>query len=526
MLVLLIACANIANLMLARASGRRHELTMRLALGASRFRIARQLLVESLLLAVTGAALGLAFAQWGSHLIVAQLSTPRSTVVLDLALDWRVVGFTALVAVTTALLFGIAPALRIRRIDPIEALKEQSRSVAGGRRVFGAPLLVVQVAFTLVLIVAAGLFMRTFGKLATLDIGLDGDSVLVVDVDIARSRTGPDGRLALFERIREAAAAVPGVAGAGLSLITPVSGSGWNGPVELPDRPDVPVRERMSFYNSATPGWFAAFGTKLRSGRDFTDRDRPGGPAVAIANETFVRRYVKGQPVGQRIRYERGPEGITEVEIVGIVQDAAYRSVRDPIPPVLFLPLAQAHAEGPTRLSLSIRSASGSPALLTRSVSEAVSRLDRDVSLTFRPLASFIDGALVRERLLAMLSGFFAGLALLLAGIGLYGMTAYAVSRRKAEIGIRMALGARASRVVTMVLRGIAIPVGLGLVFGAALGYWAARYVGTLLYNLDARDPLTFVGAAVFLTVVSLFAAWLPARRAAGIDPARVLHEG
>ena len=308
--------------------------------------------------------------------------------------------------------------------------------------------------------------------------------------------------------------------------MTPISGSGWNGPVELPDRPNVPVRERMSFYNSATPGWFAAFGTKLRSGRDFTDRDRPGGPAVAIANETFVRRYVKGQPVGQRIRYERGPEGITEVEIVGIVQDAAYRSVRDPIPPVLFLPLAQAHAEGPTRLSLSIRSASGSPALLTRSVSEAVSRLDRDVSLTFRPLASFIDGALVRERLLAMLSGFFAGLALLLAGIGLYGMTAYAVSRRKAEIGIRMALGARASRVVTMVLRGIAIPVGLGLVFGAALGYWAARYVGTLLYNLDARDPLTFIGAAVFLTVVSLFAAWLPARRAAGIDPARVLHEG
>jgi predicted permease len=525
-LVLLIACANIANLMLARASGRRHELTMRLALGASRFRIARQLLVESLLLAVTGAALGLAFAQWGSRLIVAQLSTPRSTVVLDLALDWRVVGFTALVAVATALLFGVAPALRIRRIDPIEALKEQSRAFAGGRRVFGAPLLVVQVAFTLVLVVAAGLFMRTFGKLATLDIGLDGDSVLVVDVDIARSNTGPDGRLALFERIREAAAAVPGVAGAGLSLITPVSGSGWNGPIELPDRPEVPVRERMSFYNSATPGWFAAFGTKLRSGRDFTDRDRPGGPAVAIANETFVRRYVKGQPVGQRIRYERGPEGITEVEIVGIAQDAAYRSVRDPIPPVLFLPLAQAHADGPTRLSLSIRAASGSPALLTRSVSEAISRLDRDVSLTFRPLASFIDGALVRERLLAMLSGFFAGLALLLAGIGLYGMTAYAVSRRKAEIGIRMALGARASRVVTMVLRGIAIPVGLGLAFGAALGYWAARYVGTLLYNLDARDPLTFVGAAVFLTVVSLFAAWLPARRAAGIDPARVLHEG
>ena len=308
-LVLLIACANIANLMLARASGRRHELTMRLALGASRFRIARQLLVESLLLAVAGAAFGLLFAQWGSRLIVAQLSTPRSTVVLDLALDWRVVGFTALVAVGTALLFGIAPALRIRRVDPIEALKEQSRAFAGeGRRVFGSPLLVVQVACTLVLVVAAGLFMRTFGKLATLDIGLDRDAILVVDVDAARSGTGPEERLALFERIREAAAAVPGVAGAGLSLITPVSGSGWNGPIELPDRPDVPTRERMSFYNSATPGWFATMGTRLLAGRDFNERDRGGAPKVGIPNEAFVKKYVKGTPIGQTIRYETRSE--------------------------------------------------------------------------------------------------------------------------------------------------------------------------------------------------------------------------
>jgi predicted permease len=527
-LVLLIACANIANLMLARASGRRHELTMRLALGASRFRIARQLLVESLLLAVVGAGLGLVFAQWGSRLIVAQLSTPRSTVVLDLSLDWRVVGFTALIAVATALLFGIAPALRIRRVDPIEALKEQSRAFAGeGRRVFGAPLLVVQVALTLVLVVAAGLFMRTFGKLATLDIGLDREAVLVVDIDAARSGTAPGERLALFERIREAAAAVPGVAGAGLSLITPVSGSGWNGPIELPDRPDVPARERMSFYNSATPGWFATMGTSLVAERDFNVRDSGGAPKVGIPNQAFVKKYVKGPPIGQTIRYETGPSGTDQVEIVGVAHDAAYRAVRDPIPPVLYLPVAQAHGrEAPARLSLSVRAASGSPALLTRSIAEAISRVDRDVSLTFRPLASFIDGALVRERLLAMLSGFFAALALLLAGIGLYGMTAYAVSRRKAEIGIRMALGAGSSSVVAMVLKKIAIPVGLGLLAGAGLSYWAARYVGTLLYNLDARDPLTFAGAAVFLAVVSLCAAWLPARRAAGIDPARVLHEG
>jgi predicted permease len=526
-LVLLIACANIANLMLARAAGRRHELTLRLALGASRFRLARQLLVESLLLAALGAAFGLLFAQWGSRMIVGQLSTPRSVVALDLSLDWRVVGFTALVAVATALLFGVAPALRVRTVDPHDALKEQGRTFAGqGRRTFGAPLLVVQVALTLVLVVAAGLFMRTFGKLATLDIGLDREAILVVNVNASRSGVKPEARLALFDRVRAAAAAVPGVWGAGLSLITPVSGAGWNGPVELSDQPNVPMRERMAFFNSTTPGWFATYGTRLLAGRDFTGRDTVGAPDVAIVNETFARKYVKGSPVGQTVRFERGPEGMRAVQVVGVVHDAAYRSVRDPVPPVLFLPLVQAHAaESPIDLSLSVRAAAGSPALLTRSVAAAISGVDPDLSLTFRPLAAFIDGALVRERLLAMLSGFFGGLALLLAGIGLYGMTSYSVSRRRAEIGIRIALGAGSSRLVGLMLEKIAIPVGLGLVVGAIVSVWASRYVGTLLYGLDARDPLTFIGAALFLCAVSAFAAWLPARRAARIDPARVLRD-
>jgi predicted permease len=526
-LVLLIACANIANLLLARAAGRRHELTLRLALGASRLRIARQLLVESLLLASLGAALGLIFAQWGSHVIVRQLSTPRGTVALDLSLDWRVIGFTLLVAASTALLFGIAPAWRIRGVDPHEALKEQGRSFAGhGRRTFGAPLLAVQVAFTLVLLVAAGLFMRTFGKLATLDIGLDRDAVLVVDVETSRSATGAEARLALYERIREAATAVPGVASAGLSLITPVSGSGWNGPVELAGQAEVSPRERMTFYNSATPGWFTTVGTTLRAGRDFTAADSAGAPQVVIANEAFVKKYVMGNPVGQTVRFEQGPSGVRQSQIVGVVQNAAYRSVRDPIPPVLYLPLPQAHGdEAPRRLSLSVRARAGSPVLLARSLADAIGRVDRDVSLTFRPLAAYVNGALVRERLLAMLSGFFGGLALLLAGLGLYGVTAYAVARRRSEIGIRMALGAESSRVVSMVLRRIAVPVAVGLVGGAALSFWASRYVETLLYGLDARDPLTLLAAAAFLLVVSGLAAWIPARRAARIDPARVLRD-
>jgi predicted permease len=529
-LVLLIACANIANLLLARAAGRRHELSMRLALGATRARLVRQLLVESLLLAGIGAAVGLLLAQWGSHLLVSQLSTPRSTVALDLGLDWRIVAFTAGIAVATAVLFGMAPAVRARHVEPHDALKEQGRSLAGGSvRSPGGPLLVVQVAFSLVLVVAAGLFMRTFATLATLDLGFERDPVLVVDVDASRSRVPAAQRTALFARVREAAAAVPGVARAGFSRITPVSGSGWNGPVELAGRPDLTERERMTFFNSVTPGWFATYGTSLRAGRDFDERDTAGAAAVGIANETFVRKFLQGaDPIGATVRYRRGPgDGPPVVRIVGVVQDAAYRSVRDPVPPVLYFPVAQAHAEEtPAALSLSVRAAGGSPALLTRSLTDALALVDRDLSLTFRPLASYVNGALVRERMLAMLSGFFGALALLLAGIGLYGMSAHAVSRRRTEIGIRMALGADRGGVVRLVLRRVAAPVGLGLVAGAALSFWASRFVATLVYGLEPRDPATFAGAALVLAGTAVLAAWLPARRAARIDPARVLREG
>ena len=527
-LVLLIACANIANLLLARAAARRHELSMRLALGASRWRLARQLLTESLLLSTIGAAAGLVFAQWGSRLLVSQLSTPRNTVALDLALDWRVVAFTAFAAVATALLFGLAPALRARRIEANESLKEQGRTIASPAR-WDGPLVVVQVAFSLVLLMAAGLFVRSFGALATLDLGFDRDPVLVVDVDASRSTVPAEARLALFERVRAAAAAVPGVAGAGISRITPVSGSGWNGPVELPDRPDLPERDRMTFYNSVTPGWFAAYGTPFRAGRDFDERDTVGAPAVAIVNETFARKYLGGgPPVGRSIRYLAGPsDGAARVEIVGVVRDAAYRSVRDPVPPILYFPFAQAHADrAPSGVSLSVRARGGSPVLLTRSVAEAAGMVDGDLSLTFRPLAAFVDGALVRERLLAMISGFFGGLALLLAGIGLYGTTSCAVNRRRAEIGLRMALGADRANVVGLVLRRLGRPVAIGVAAGAALSLWASRFVASLLYGLEPRDPATFAGAAGVLAAIALLAAWLPARRAARIDPARVLREG
>jgi putative ABC transport system permease protein len=528
-LVLLIACANIANLLLARASARQHELSMRLALGASRLRIARQLMAESVLLAAIGAAIGLLFAQWGSQLLVRQLSTPRSAVALDLSIDWRILGFTMAVALGTAVLFGIVPALRARRLEPNEALKQHGRSLAGGGSGrLSSPLIVLQVALSLVLVLSAGLFMRTFASLATLDLGFDRDPLLIVEVNASRSAVAPADRLALFERVRSAAAAAPGITAVAMSQITPVRGDGWNGPVTIPGRADVPERSRMTFLNAVTEGWFATYGTTLREGRDFDRRDVDGAPRVAITNEAFVRKYLDGaSPIGRHVGLQRGPrDGVMDLEIVGYVENAAYRDVREPVPPVLYMPFAQAHATGaPSTVGLAVRVATESPMLLANTLTDAISRVDGNLALTFRPLAAFVDGALVRERILAMLSGFFGALALLLAGIGLYGMTSYTVNQRSSEIGIRMALGASAPGVAWLVLGRVAALIVVGVGLGAALSLWASRFVATLLYGLEPRDPLTFVGAALVLLAIGALAAWLPARRATRIDPARALRE-
>jgi putative ABC transport system permease protein len=526
-LVLLIACANIANLLLARAAARRHELSVRLALGASRLRLMRQLLVESLLLSGIGAALGLIFAQWGSQLLVRQLSTQTNTVFLDLPLDWRVLGFTAAAAIATAVLFGTAPAIRASRVQPIEAMKEHGRTQAGERRAsLGSALVVVQVALSLVLVVAAGLFMRTFSTLANLNLGFERDPVLVVNVNAQRLQLEPKDRRELFDRVRRSVLSLTGVAEAVVSAVTPVSGSTWNNRIFLPHRTDLPERERGANFNMVTPGWFSTYGTPLRAGRDFDDRDRDGSPMVVIVNETFVRKFFSAEsPLGRTFRLDARPDKVPPMlEIVGIAGDAVYRSLREPVPPTMFVPLAQ-HEEPPSSMSLSVRAAGGSPAMLTRSVAAAVGDVNKDLALTFRPLADQVNASLIQERVVAMLSGFFGGLALLLAGLGLYGVTSYAVSRRRSEIGIRMALGAAPGGVVRLVLTRVALLVAVGVAIGAAVSLWASRFVDTLLYGLTPRDPVTIVAAAMVLASVGALSGWLPARRAARIDPAEVLRD-
>ena len=526
--ILLIACANVANLMLARANARRHELAVRLAIGASRFRIGRQLLTESLLIAAAGAALGLLVARWGSQLLVRQLSTPREAVFLDLSLDWRVLAFTATVAVLTALLFGIAPAFRLGRVEPTEAFKEQGRQVAGEtRHALSSPLVIVQVALSLVLVIGAGLFVRTFASLSTLDLGFDPQPLLLVQVDAQRSTVSATGRGAMLARAADAAAAVPGVASAAASMLTPMSGMGWNTLVELPDGPPLPRNELMSWMNAVMPGWFATYRTRLVAGRDFGPEDRLGGPPVAIVNEAFLRKFVADvNPLGHMVhRQSTSTDPEPPLEIVGVVADSAYRSLREPFPPTMYVPVAQ-RDEAPPFASVTVRAAAGPPERLTRSVAAAIADVDPNLALTFLPMSAQINGALVQERLLAVLSGAFGALALLLAAIGLYGVTAYGVTRRRTEIGIRMALGADARKVVALILRRTAVLVGAGLLLGATVGAWISRYVATLLYGVAPTDPVTFLAAALVLAAVGACAAWLPARRAAAIDPGRVLREG
>jgi predicted permease len=529
-LVLLIACANIANLMLARANGRRHELSVRLALGASRIRLARQFLAESLLLSGMGAVLGLGFAYWASRLIVSQMSAGRQGLFVDLSIDWRILGFTTLVAVGTAVVFGLGPALRASRVAPNQALQEQGRSMAGeGHRSLGSPLVVAQVALSLVLVVAAGLFVRTFTALANRDLGFTFDPLLVVSIDGERSKTSESERPALYERVAQAVASVPGVERSAVSAVTPVSGMVWNNRFEFPELPSLSPRDRTMNINFVTPGWFATYGTRILSGRDFDLRDRADAPAVAIVNEAYVTKFVKAgaNPLEQLVRPQaRGNQAPpAPLQIVGVVRNSVYRSVRDPAGPIVYRPIAQAD-EFPPFISATVQAANGSASLLTKSITAAVVQVDPDLSLTFRPLAEQIHGTLAQERVIAMLSGFFGALALLLAGIGLYGVTSYAVSRRRTEIGIRMALGADAGGVVRLVLARVGMLVGAGVILGIAISVWASRFVGALLYGLEPRDPATLIGAALTLATIGGLAGWLPARRASRIDPAVALRQG
>jgi predicted permease len=520
--VLVIACANIANVLIARSSARRHELSVRLALGATRWRLARQLLLESLMIAAGGAALGLLFAQWAGALVVRQIST---SAFLDLTPDLRVLSFTAGAAILTALLFGVAPSLAMIGIAPTEALKERGR--VGGDTRFGvrSALVVVQIALSLALVVGAALFGRTFSSLLARPLGFEPDAVAVASINVQKA-AARDARPLLYERVRATVAALPGVQNAALSFTTPVGSGSWNTIIVVPDQPNLSERDRMPWVNAVSPEWLATYGMKLVAGRQFDSRDVKGSPFVAIVTRTFATRYFgAGDPIGQRIHEDVGPQ-TRDYDVVGVVEDAAYRSLRAEPQPIMYVPLAQTDDMATSaRLELSVRAQSGSADALVRPITSALAALDPNLALTVRPLSVQLQANVRQERLVAILSGFFGGLALLLAAIGLYGVTAYSVSRRRAEIGLRMALGARPDRIVRMVLRRASWLVVIGSIAGVVISVWAAGYVRALLYGVAANDPVTIAVSVAVLMAVALLSAWLPARRASRIDPTIALRE-
>ncbi len=526
--VLLVVCTNLANLSLARTARRRREIAMRVALGARRTRLLQQFLVESLLLAGIGAAAGVALAHRAGAFLVALITPTGSTYALDLTPDLRVLLFVSTVAAGTGVLFGVAPAIHASRVQPHDAMKG-SPGGAGLRPAWllGGGLVAAQVTLSMVLLSGMGLLAGTFWHLETLDPGFARDRVLVVEVDIRRAELTDEQRRATFLSLRRALEDLPEVDAASFAEVTPVSGN-WvtehtiaEGFRSLLDE-DVEV-----FTHRVGPGYFASMGAPVLRGRDFDDGDTDGAEPVAIVSESMARRvFGTVDVVGRRFHRRLTDNEVSGLfQVVGVVRDAKYRSLRDEsVATVYFASPQQPVRWWGSQLAFHVVAAPG-----TGDVSEALQNaIERNTprsEVEIRPLSAVLSASLSRERLLALISVFFGGLALFLAVIGLYGVMAFNVSRRVREIGVRLALGASREGVFGLVLRQAARPVSVGVVAGVLGGLAAARTLESLLYGVSASDPRVFAATAAVLVLAAVTSAALPARRAATTDPAVVLRQ-
>jgi predicted permease len=523
--VLLIACANLANLMFARANAREREIAVRLALGASRLRLLQQLLMESLLLAGIGAVVGILLAQALTRALVSFLGTQFGSVALDLALDWRVLGFTAAVAVLTCVFFGLMPAIKSSAIPPIVAMKTGSRGVTAGRERFGLRrlLVIVQVAMSMVLLVGAFLFVRSFQNLARLNAGFQQTGILVVDLDFTQLNVPVTERNSFKQNMVDRLQALPGVGAAAAVEIVPISGNAWNEDVHF-DNSGQDVHEIVNF-NRVSPGFFRTMNTAIVKGRDFAADNTLNSPAVAIVNESFVHKVLKdAEPLGKIFRVEEGagkPE--SPYQIMGVVQDTKYNDMRDDFGPIAYLARSQ-DKKPDSGVSLVVRSELALEAL-TGSVEHEVTEINPAIGIQFSVFKTQIRDTMQRERLMASLSGFFGLLAGILATIGLYGVISYMVARRRNEIGIRMALGADRRRVLALIMREAVLLLGIGLAIGTALALASTRAASALLFGLKPHDPVTLALAAGALAAVAAAASYLPAVRAARIHPTEALRE-
>jgi predicted permease len=517
--ILLICCANVANLLLARGTARQHEIGIRLAIGAKPGRVVRQLLTESILISLLGAAFGLGLAVFGSRALLAVIASGPLKVVFDLTPNANVLAFTAGISVASAILFGLAPALQtVGSSAQVVAFRSAPRLGRSPLRVLSL-LVTIQVALSLVLVTGAGLFVRTLRNLQALDPGFQREGVLVAGLNEQRSPNRPPQLTAFFKDAVNRVQQIPGVVSASISGNTPMSGGTWT-EAAVPKGQPVPDHDNADFI-AVGPRFFETMRTPLLSGREFTDQDDAGAPLVAIVNETFVRKYFQGgNPVGSYISatVSRPP---SDLRIVGVVKDVILDDLRMAPPPTVYISYFQGSELGPTVVNIRV---SGNFAEAERAIrAEIAPRLPK-IPLDVHALSEQVEGTLMQERMMAALATSFGMLALVLACVGLYGLLAFEVTRRRKEIGIRFALGARRSQVLAGIIRG----AGRLLVMGAALGVpaaWAAsRLVSSMLFGVTPTDPGTFAGACGLLVFTGFVAAFLPAYRASRVDPMQTLR--
>jgi len=514
--VLLIACANVANLLLARSASRQKEIAIRLAIGASRGRLIRQLLTESVLLAILGGAIGVLFAYWGKDVLLTLRPWGGGDLVLDMKIDLRVLGFTMAVSLATGLLFGLAPAVRATAVDLTPALKDNSRSVTrGSRSLLSKSLIIAQVAMSLVLLIGAGLFVRTLRNLQNVDIGFNRENLLLFNIDPGLNRYERPQMGQLYQRLTDRLEALPGVRTATLSLIPLLSGRGQTRSISIQGRASASDDEDNAKVNTVGEHFFETMEIPILTGRSLNSHDDASGPRVAVVNQTLARKYFGDEnPLGRRFGW--GPETSGQIEIVGVARDSKYVDLRTATEATVYLPYRQ----GVPRFATFIVRTSVDPLTMAGSIRDAVREVDSNLPLfEVTTQSRRADESLTQERLFATLSSFFGLLALLLACIGLYGVMSYGVARRTNEIGIRMAMGATAVRVTRMVMRETMIVVLIGVAIGLGAALAGTRLIASMLFGLMATDPVTIIAAAALMVGVASVAGYLPARRASQVDP-------
>jgi predicted permease len=520
-LVLLIACANLANLMLARASVKQREVAIRMALGASRGRLLRQMLLESALLAMIGAALGVVLAQPLSRALVNTLNTSQNSIHLSIAPDWRVLLFAALVSIATCVVFGTLPAVRNANTEPIASMRSGERGVMGNRERFTVQraMVIAQVAVSMVLLVGALLFVRSYRNLMSIDPGIRESGMSVGYFGFPEAKINPENLAAYKRQLVEDVRALPGIENVAGTTTVPLSGSSWSHHVQ------VDTLEGPSKFTYVSPSYFDTLDIPLLTGRDFTERDTNNAPLVLIVNQTFIRRYIRTPtPIGQHVHVRPEPQYPERTyEIIGTIPDTKYGDLRDESPPMAFVPIDQfpVTAQGP---GIAMMFAARDRVSAVETVRHLFEEKHPGTIMQFYDFEQGIRDNLVGDRMLAMLSGFFGVLAALLVVVGLYGVLSYFLAQRRSEIGIRIALGASRSRVIGDLLRDAAMMLMLGLLAGTVLALVAGREASSMLFGLKAWDPMTLAVSAVLLGIVTLLTSLIPALKAARVNPINSLR--